>query len=257
MGRDEAISCLSTGTTKSLYTSVSYFLFWHNQSSKLSRHDRIWQVPRTLAKLDKEEAVRCREGDELAWTLCLLSPLPVTWAGRVAWRGCGVGQNNPPNAEGDRYRESCRECGENMIKRGSHYTLNCGTVCIMLVTSNRVFPLSRLSVLYGCCSGLLGYLSSSPIWLIVLDRKGLIVISVLSVLISWVKPLSGSASVHVVKAIYEQWPDMKPRLLRPCKQPHLFEPTCSPVFTGPVNNEISPAYYYYCITNVAAAWTLH
>lgn len=76
-GRDEAISCLSTGTTKSLYTSVSYFLFWHNQSRKLSRHDRIWQVPRTLAKLDKEEAVRCREGDELAWTLCLLSPLPV------------------------------------------------------------------------------------------------------------------------------------------------------------------------------------
>lgn len=50
-GRDEAISCLSTGTTKGLYTSVSYFLFWHNQSSKLSRHDRIWQVPRTLAKL--------------------------------------------------------------------------------------------------------------------------------------------------------------------------------------------------------------
>lgn len=50
-GRDEAISCLSTGTTKSLYTSVSYFLFWHNQSSKLSRHDWIWQVPRTLAKL--------------------------------------------------------------------------------------------------------------------------------------------------------------------------------------------------------------
>ncbi len=32
-GRDEAISCLSTGTTKSLYTSVSYFLFWHNQST--------------------------------------------------------------------------------------------------------------------------------------------------------------------------------------------------------------------------------
>lgn len=65
-GQDEAISCLSTGTTKSLYTSVSYFLFWHNQSSKLSRHDRIWQLPRTLAKLDKEESGETqRKGDEL------------------------------------------------------------------------------------------------------------------------------------------------------------------------------------------------
>lgn len=40
----------------------------------------------TLAKLDKEEAVRCREGDELAWTLCLPSPMPVTRAGCVAWK---------------------------------------------------------------------------------------------------------------------------------------------------------------------------
>lgn len=44
-----------TGISKSSNTSVSYFLFWHNQSSKLSRHDRIWQVPRTLAKLHKEK----------------------------------------------------------------------------------------------------------------------------------------------------------------------------------------------------------
>lgn len=106
-----------------------------------------------------------------------------------------------------------------------------------------------------CCSRLSRYLSSTPIWLILLDKKRLIVTAVLSVLISWVKPLSGHASVHVVKAIYEQWPDMKPRLLRSCKQPHLFEPTCSPVFTIPVNNEISPAYYYCCIRNITAAWT--
>lgn len=83
-GQDEAISCLSTGTTKSLYTSVSYFLFWHNQSSKLSRHDRIWQLPRTLAKLDKAEGGETqRKGDELA----LFSPpslLVDTQAQRVA-----------------------------------------------------------------------------------------------------------------------------------------------------------------------------
>lgn len=76
-GRDEAISCLSTGTTKSLYTSVSYFLFWHNQSSKLSRHDRIWQVAKTLAKLDKEEAVRHREGG-MSWHGLAVCILPVT-----------------------------------------------------------------------------------------------------------------------------------------------------------------------------------
>lgn len=77
-GWDEAISCLSTGTTKSLYASVSYFLFWHHQSSQLSRHDQIWQVPRTLAKLDKKEAVICGEGD--GPSACL----SVTWAGCVA-----------------------------------------------------------------------------------------------------------------------------------------------------------------------------
>lgn len=64
----------------------------------------------TLAKLDKEEAVRCREGDELAWTCvcllpCLLLELGV-WLGKRCW----VGQNNSQNTKGDRYsRESCRE----------------------------------------------------------------------------------------------------------------------------------------------------
>lgn len=53
--------------------------------------------------------MRCREGDELAWTVCLLSPLPVTRAGRVAWRGCCVGQNNPLNAEGERDGEKVAE----------------------------------------------------------------------------------------------------------------------------------------------------
>ena len=53
--QDEAISCLSAGTSKSLYASVSYFLFWHNQSGKLSRHDWIWQLQMTLAKLCWEE----------------------------------------------------------------------------------------------------------------------------------------------------------------------------------------------------------
>lgn len=78
-GWDEAISCLSTGTTKSLYASVSYFPFWHHQSSQLSRHDQIWQVPRTLAKFDKKEAVICGEGGRafrlplgyLSWVCCL------------------------------------------------------------------------------------------------------------------------------------------------------------------------------------------
>lgn len=54
-----------TGISKSSNTSVSYFLFWHNQSSKLSRHDRIWQVPRTLAKIDKEKA----EGSHFGFSL--------------------------------------------------------------------------------------------------------------------------------------------------------------------------------------------
>lgn len=82
--------------------------------------------------------------------------------------------------------------------------------------------------------------------------KRLVVIA-LSVFISQVTPLSGHASVHVVKAIYEQWPDMKPRLLWLCKQPHLFEPTCSPAFTSLINNEISLGYYYGCIRNIAVA----
>lgn len=124
---------------------------------------------------------------------------------------------------------------------------------LSLLVSCKRYPGPICGKLYGSCSRLLGYWSSSLIWLIVLDRKRLIVIAVLSVLISQVKALSGHASVHVVKAIYEQWPDMKPRLLRSCKQPHLFEPTCSPVFTSPVNNEISLGYYYYCIRNIAAA----
>jgi hypothetical protein len=54
-----------TGISKSSNTSVSYFLFWHNQSSKLSRHDRIWQVPRTLAKIHKEKA----EGSHFGFSL--------------------------------------------------------------------------------------------------------------------------------------------------------------------------------------------
>lgn len=54
-----------TGISKSSNTSVSYFLFWHNQSSKLSRHDRIWQVPRTLAKKHKEKA----EGSHFGFSL--------------------------------------------------------------------------------------------------------------------------------------------------------------------------------------------
>lgn len=81
-------------------------------------------------------------------------------------------------------------------------------------------------------------------------------IAQLSVFISQVTPLSGHASVHVVKAIYEQWPDMKPRLLWLCKQPHLFEPTCSPAFTSLINNEISLGYYYDCIRNIAVATLL-
>lgn len=144
-GRDEAISCLFTGTTKSLYTSVSYFLFWHNQFSKLRRHDRIWQVPRTLAKLDKEEAVRCREGDELAWTLCLLSPLSVTWAGCVARRGCRVGQNNPRSAEGDRHNgESFAGAGcggKNVIKLVSSHTWFSFFVSL---TGSRIFPVLQV-----------------------------------------------------------------------------------------------------------------
>lgn len=45
-----------TGISKSSNASASYFLFWRNQSSKLSRHDRSWQVPRTLAKTHEEKA---------------------------------------------------------------------------------------------------------------------------------------------------------------------------------------------------------
>lgn len=67
-GRDEDVSCPSTGTSHSLYTSVSYFLFWHSWSGNLSRHDQIWRVPRTLAKFVEEEAVGCREEDKLAPT---------------------------------------------------------------------------------------------------------------------------------------------------------------------------------------------
>lgn len=58
-----------TGISKSSNTSVSYFLFWHNQSSKLSRHDRIWQVPRTLAKLHKEKKEGSRSGCSLPISL--------------------------------------------------------------------------------------------------------------------------------------------------------------------------------------------
>lgn len=140
------------------------------------------------------------------------------------WEAACVGQNNPPKL--------CRA----WIKRASPYMLDSGTVFQVIAV---------VKIIEVSC----------PICLRVFDRKRLIVIAVLSVLISWVKPSPGHASVHVVKAIYEQWPDMKPRLLRPCKQPHLFEPTCSPVFTGPVNNEISPAYYYYCIWNITVPWT--
>lgn len=58
-----------TGISKSSNTSVSYFLFWHNQSSKLSRHDRIWQVPRTLAKLHKEKMEGSHSGCSLPISL--------------------------------------------------------------------------------------------------------------------------------------------------------------------------------------------
>lgn len=58
-----------TGISKSSNTSVSYFLFWHNQSSKLSRHDRIWQVPRTLAKLHKEKTEGSHSGFSLPISL--------------------------------------------------------------------------------------------------------------------------------------------------------------------------------------------
>lgn len=103
------------------------------------------------------------------------------------------------------------------------------------------------------------YLSPSLVYLTIPNlkkKKRLVVIAVLSVSISQVTPLPGHASVHVVKAIYEQWPDMKPRLLWSCKQPHLFEPTCSPVFTSLINNEISLGNYYYCIRNIAVATLL-
>lgn len=105
-----------------------------------------------------------------------------------------------------------------------------------------------------------GHLCSSLVCLPFLDlirkTKRLVVIPQLSVFIRQVTPLSGHASVHVVKAIYEQWPDMKPRLLWLCKQPHLFEPTCSPAFTSLINNEISLEYYDDCITNTAVATLL-
>lgn len=99
-GRDEAISCLSTGTTKSLYTSVSYFLFWHNQSRKLSRHDRIWQVPRTLAKLDKEEVVG-RAGMDSVFAFSPASLL--LELGVLLGEAVCVGQNSPSK---DRVAES-------------------------------------------------------------------------------------------------------------------------------------------------------
>lgn len=132
-GRDEAISCLSTGTTKSLYTSVSYFLFWHNQSSKLSRHDRIWQVAKTLAKLDKEEAVRHREGDKLAWGGCVHSPRylsGIVLLGEAAF----VGQNSSLK------ERAAQSGGENGIYRGSHYIrlYNCKFQAI------RVFSIARM-----------------------------------------------------------------------------------------------------------------
>lgn len=105
-----------------------------------------------------------------------------------------------------------------------------------------------------------GHLCSSLVCLPFLDlirkTKRLVVIPQLSVFIRQVTPLSGHASVHVVKAIYEQWPDMKPRLLWLCKQPHLFEPTCSPAFTSLINNEISLENYDDCITNTAVATLL-
>lgn len=85
-------------------------------------------------------------------------------------------------------------------------------------------------------------------WLSFDLREKLIAAAPLSLFISRAQPFcSGRSTVHVVKAVYEQWPDMKPRLLRPCKQPHLFGPTCSPVFTQPANNEINPADYCYSI----------
>lgn len=87
-GRDEAISCLYTGTTKTLYTSVSYFIFWHNQSSKLSRHDWIWQVPRTGKVMRK----RLREGG-VDGGLVLVFSL-VCYFSCVAWRCCCVAENN-------------------------------------------------------------------------------------------------------------------------------------------------------------------
>lgn len=100
-GWDEAISCLSTGTTKSLNASVSYFPFWHHQSSQLSRHDQIWQVPRTLAKLDPKRSSDMWSGGwafrlplrYLSWMCCLESLIvlvkTIYWkVGQVAegWR---------------------------------------------------------------------------------------------------------------------------------------------------------------------------
>lgn len=173
--------------------------------------------------------------------------LPVTWTGYVAGRGWCFGQNNPPSSwrgQGVAERERERWRSDQIRVPIKYYAVELFLSFWYQATESFHFPGPR------CCSAADWYLSSSLIWLRVLDRKRLIMISALSVLISWVKPLSSPASVHVVKAVYGQWPDMKPRLWRSCKQPHLFESTCSPLFTGPVNNEINPAYY--CITNSTA-----
>lgn len=90
-----------TGISKSSNTSVSYFLFWHNQSSKLSRHDRIWQVPRTLAKLHKEKTEGSRSGCSLPislascvfgrWLLWKAELCPTSGTARAQLRSPGLG----------------------------------------------------------------------------------------------------------------------------------------------------------------------
>lgn len=111
-----------------------------------------------------------------------------------------------------------------------------------------LFPTALLIVVSGRLSSSLACL---PFLDWIRKTKRLIVIAHVSVFISRVTPLSGQASVHVVKAVYEQWPDMKPRLLWLCKQPHLFEPTCSPAFTSLINNEISLRLHKkYCRSNI-------
>lgn len=152
-------------------------------------------------------------------------------------------------------------CGIHYITQNST-TLNCQSWFLTLDLfiyfnwkKKILFPIWQKVLLANCCiRTLLLFVSHFLIWSG--KTKRLVVIAQLSVFISQVTPLSGHASVRVVKAVYEQWPDMKPRLLWLCKQPHLFEPTCSPAFTSLINNEISLRYYYDCIRNIAVATLL-